>query len=243
MTWFRNLRQDIRAAFEHPDLFLIGLVATAAMLGSQYIPRSLAAQAGSMLYSVVRTLSTALPNQGWVKPGAHLLRGVLYLTLTLASVPLLKSRPKELGWSLGRWRTWLPDTGILLLATLPLVLWASHQPSFQHAYPYFNESRYGFAGFAMCMLVRAVYMFGWEFLFRGYLLFGFERRAGPAAAIVVSTIPFALMHIGKPAPEVWGSIAAGLILGILALRGRSFLPAALLHFLVATALDTLVLTI
>lgn len=49
------------------------------------------------------------------------------------------------------------------------------------------------------------------------------------------------MHTGKPAPEVWGSILAGIVLGLVALRGRSFIPAAILHFAVAATLDLLVL--
>jgi membrane protease YdiL (CAAX protease family) len=45
------------------------------------------------------------------------------------------------------------------------------------------------------------------------------------------------MHAGKPGPEAIGSIVAGVALGILALRNRSFIPGAILHWSVAATLD------
>jgi membrane protease YdiL (CAAX protease family) len=80
-------------------------------------------------------------------------------------------------------------------------------------------------------------MFTWEFLCRGYLLFAFERRVGGAAAIAIQTIPFAVMHVGKPGPEAIGAIIAGIVLGIIALRNRSFIPGTILHWSVAVTLD------
>jgi hypothetical protein len=45
------------------------------------------------------------------------------------------------------------------------------------------------------------------------------------------------MHVGKPGPEAIGSIVAGIALGIIALRNRSFIPGAILHWAVAVTLD------
>jgi membrane protease YdiL (CAAX protease family) len=56
-------------------------------------------------------------------------------------------------------------------------------------------------------------------------------------AVIVSTIPFVIMHFGKPQPEVYGSLAAGFILCWLALRSNSIWPGVLLHWLVATSMD------
>jgi membrane protease YdiL (CAAX protease family) len=58
-------------------------------------------------------------------------------------------------------------------------------------------------------------------------------------AILVQAIPFTLAHLGKPVMEVYGSLPAGIFLGILAYRGRSVIGCGLLHFLVASSLDFL----
>ena len=122
---------------------------------------------------------------------------------------------------------------------LPLLLFAARQPSFQRVYPYFQFETIG-PGFLLLGLgVRLFGMFAWEFLLRGYVLFGFERRVGAAAAIAVQTIPFVVMHVGKPPLETYGALVAGVVLGIVAIRARSFIPCAILHWSVAATLDVL----
>lgn len=88
----------------------------------------------------------------------------------------------------------------------------------------------------MYQAVQLFHMFTWEFFFRGYMLFGLEKKLG-RASILVQAIPFAIMHYRKPPLEAYGSIFAGIFLGIIALRARSFLPCALLHFGVALTAD------
>jgi membrane protease YdiL (CAAX protease family) len=49
------------------------------------------------------------------------------------------------------------------------------------------------------------------------------------------------MHYGKPHIEMIVSFPAGLILGLLALRAKSFLPCFVLHFAAALTFDILVI--
>jgi membrane protease YdiL (CAAX protease family) len=166
---------------------------------------------------------------------------VIYLALPLASLLLLRLRPGQVGFAWGRPRQWLTDTGLLYAAMVPLLIIAARLPAFRHAYPYFGFERHGLALVCLGLGTRLFGMFAWEFLFRGYLLFGFERRIGPAPAVAVTTIPFVLMHFGKPLPETLGAAVAGVALGIVALRSRSFIPCAILHWSVAATLDLLAL--
>ena len=64
------------------------------------------------------------------------------------------------------------------------------------------------------------YFVAWEFVFRGWMLFGLAPRLGPGLAIVLQALPFSLMHTGKPELEAYGLILAGLALGALAWRTR-----------------------
>jgi len=50
------------------------------------------------------------------------------------------------------------------------------------------------------------------------------------------------VHFGKPVPEVFAAIVAGLVLGTWALRSGSFLWGWLLHWTVAISMDLFVMT-
>ncbi len=221
MAYLRGLWNDARRnVTSDPDLLLVAATFALAVLVPHYWrPR----------------LSGLGP--GW--PGAItvLWRSVFYLALPLLSLILLRLPPTKVGFSLGRPRLWLRDIGLLYLVMLPIVYIASRQASFQRSYPFFAFERLGAGSLLLGLGIRAVGMFAWEFICRGYLLFGFERRVGGPAAIAIQTIPFAVMHVGKPAPEAVGSIIAGIVLGIIALRNRSFIPGVILHWSVAATLD------
>ena len=221
MSYLRGLWNDARRNVSAgPDLLLLAATfALAALLPQYWRPRP----------------SDLMP--GWSGAVTVLWRSAFYLALPLLSLILLRLSPVKVGFSLGRPGQWLRDIGILYLVMLPLVFLASRQPSFQRAYPFFAFERLGAGSLLLGLAIRMVGMFAWEFICRGYLLFGFERRVGGAAAIAIQTIPFAVMHAGKPAPEAIGSIIAGIALGIIALRNRSFIPGAILHWSVAATLD------
>ena len=80
--------------------------------------------------------------------------------------------------------------------------------------------------------------FALESFFRGYLLFTAERVA-PRAAIAIVAAPYTMIHFHKPFPECMGALGAGLLLGYLALRYRSFWGGFVLHSLVAVTMDLL----
>jgi membrane protease YdiL (CAAX protease family) len=79
-----------------------------------------------------------------------------------------------------------------------------------------------------------LYMFCWEWFFRGFMLFGMAQGLGAGLAIAIQTVVFGLTHLGKNPVEMWSAFAGGLVLGILAWREKSFVPAFLIHALVHT---------
>ena len=195
MAYLRDLWDDTRRNVSaSPDLLLVAAVFALAALIPQYVrPR---------LY---------VSGPGW--PGAItvLWRSVFYLALPLLSLILLRLPLARAGFSLAHPGRWLRDIGLLFLVMLPIVYIASRQAGFQRAYPFFAFERLGTGSLLLGLGIRAIGMFAWEFLCRGYLLFGFERRVGGPAAIAIQTIPFAVMHAGKPGPEAIGSIIAGIV--------------------------------
>ena len=79
-------------------------------------------------------------------------------------------------------------------------------------------------------------MTGWEFLWRGYTLFGLKEKFG-YYAVLIQTIPFTILHNGKPELETFSAILAGIILGILALRTGSFIYGVIIHTAVMFMID------
>jgi membrane protease YdiL (CAAX protease family) len=114
---------------------------------------------------------------------------------------------------------------------------ASRGPAFQAVYPLNRNAGASADLFALHLLCYFMFYVGWEFYFRGFMLIGLRDSLGPANAVLVQVLASSLLHIGCPAAETFGSIAAGLFWGFLALRTRSLLSGLLQHSLLGMSLD------
>jgi len=148
---------------------------------------------------------------------------IYYLLVPLAAGWLLfRDKPWDYGIRVGRWKSAIILT-VVCLAAMTLILYGvGKMPEFRSYY-------YEYAiDWPELLLNYALYMFAWEFLFRGYMLFGLEKSIGKSA-IFVQAIPFVLLHLGKPFLETLACIPGGFILGYVAYRTRSFLPCFIIH--------------
>ena len=173
----------------------------------------------------------------------------LTTALTLLLVPALvakfgtRARLSDYGIRLGNQKLGWSVTLAAWILMIPVVILAVivHRP-FLAKYPLCKVVANSWQTFLLYQLAYGVYMFSWEFFFRGFMLFGLEKRFGNYS-ILIQTIPFAVMHYSKPLPEALGSIVAGVLLGILALETRSFIYGAAIHWLVAMTMDVVVVSI
>ena len=138
----------------------------------------------------------------------------------------------KLGWGLA--------VGVWALMIPCIILALQVFPAFQDRYPLCKIAGSRWQLFIPYELAYGVYMFSWEFFFRGFMLFGLERKFG-RYSILIQTLPFAVMHYNKPFPEAIGSIFAGVLLGVIALETRSFIYGAAIHWFVAMTMDVLAL--
>jgi membrane protease YdiL (CAAX protease family) len=144
----------------------------------------------------------------------------------LIIVVLFRQSPTEYGFRLGEWRPGLKwSLGLFALST-PLLFLAARTPAMAN---YYGQ---GSRGLAQVLGTTALDLFGWEFMFRGFLLFGLYRAIGPSA-ILVQAVPFAMAHIGKPELETLTTTFGGVLFGWLAWRSKSFLYPFLLHWLIS----------
>jgi membrane protease YdiL (CAAX protease family) len=87
---------------------------------------------------------------------------------------------------------------------------------------------------AYLIYITAVDLFGWEFIWRGFLLFGMAAFLGPGPAIWLQAVPFAFMHLGKPEVETLTTIFGGAAFGFVAWKTGSFFYPFLIHWFIAS---------
>jgi len=156
-------------------------------------------------------------------------QGVLGFVIPVAVLMLgFRRRPSEIGLGAGDVRF----AGTLALLYLPLVAlgtWVlSSRPDFQSNYPHYGAAAQQWPIFWAYEALFLFYWMGWEYLWRGFVLFGTARALG-FYAILVQALPFAAMHAQKPWPEAVLSVVGGVALGALCWRARSFWIAVPIH--------------
>ncbi|HEY75864.1 MAG TPA: CPBP family intramembrane metalloprotease [Thermoflexia bacterium] len=155
-------------------------------------------------------------------------RTLLYLVIPLLIVLLIfRESPARYGFRIGDWRAGLVLTAIGWIGAAAVVLAVRKTASFR---TYYGQAAVGRLPF---WLADGIELFGWEFLFRGFLLFALYRACGPLA-ILLQAVPFALAHIGKPELETLSCIFGGAFFGYVAWRTRSFLYPFLIHWLLTS---------
>jgi membrane protease YdiL (CAAX protease family) len=164
---------------------------------------------------------------GWLNvPPTYLDGLLLYLAVPLAITLLIfRENPREYGFTLGKWRLGLALTAGSILAIAP-VLWLVTRSNTTMQNYYRGQA----SGLPWNMFVD---LFGWEFFFRGWLIFGYGRRFG-AEALWLQAVPFALAHIGKPEIETLSTIFGGFAFGWVAWKTKSFFWPFLIHWFVAS---------
>lgn len=127
---------------------------------------------------------------------------------------------------------------VLLGVVIPLALFVSRTQSFQDHYPFYGVSK-GESFYPNLFIWEIIYFlqfFALEFFFRGFMLHGTKQRFG-YYSVFVMTIPYCMIHFGKPLPETLAAIIAGIVLGTLSLKNRSIWLGVAIHYSVAITMD------
>lgn len=127
---------------------------------------------------------------------------------------------------------------LMLAVMLPLVIGFSGTESFQARYPFYNPSDDPslWPDFWTWELMYFIQFIGVEFFFRGFMTHGLRKRFG-FYSVFIMTVPYTMIHYGKPMPETIGAVFAGLVLGTLSLKSRSVWLGILIHYSVAITMD------
>ena len=151
--------------------------------------------------------------------GRLLLEGGVPLLIVLFA---FRDRPSRYGLAIGDWRAGLAIAVGGCLVMMPIVLGAVRLADFGAYYAPQGTS------VANVFLTTALEVIPAEFFFRGFLLFALLRVIGPLA-VVVATLPFAFIHLGKPEIETLSTLVGGLLYGWLDWRTGSVVWSGLAH--------------
>ncbi len=149
--------------------------------------------------------------------------GIIPLVLLLA----IREDPRRYGLGRGDVRRAIALGGAATLITVPVIALVAGLPAIREWYA---PSMTTVAGVTVTNLLDLVPS---EFLLRGFLLFALLRVIGPFG-VVVATVPFVMVHIGKPDIEALSTLAGGLVFGWLNWRTGAIWASAGYHVAIQT---------
>lgn len=167
---------------------------------------------------------------------------MFFLIPVLYGVIVMKKDLKFFGLGVGNYKSGLIYMLLIPFIILPLIYFASKMPDVRGEYPLARSLISDQSHLIVYELAYFLfYYIAWEFYFRGFLLFGLKDRFGTFNAILIQTISSCLIHIGKPEGEILGSIAVGILFGIIAVKTRSVWYVVILHASIGILTDLFVI--
>jgi membrane protease YdiL (CAAX protease family) len=139
----------------------------------------------------------------------------------------------DYGLNLKKLSTSLIWIGILTPVILGFSWLASRSKKNLAQYPQIRENEWNISLLFLSSLSWIIYLIGYEFMFRGFLLFNCHNAYGILAAVIINTVIYSLVHFHKGLGETIGAIPLGVILSLLTLKTGSIMIALVVHILMA----------
>lgn len=183
---------------------------------------------------LVVTICTVIPMLDWyghkITQTKAYDRVVWYFVIPMLVIIFLFKEPlATYGFQRGNWRVGLAWTVGICLVMVVVLSFVARQPDMV-AYYQLRAPK----GVARLIFLNGVDLWGWEFIWRGFMLFALARVFGPGAAIWLQAIPFAFMHLGKPEMETLTTLFGGVGFGFIAWQSESFLYPFLIHWFITS---------
>lgn len=134
--------------------------------------------------------------------------------------------------------TWLWVGGASVVIVIGCILTA-HKPENFDVYPEMRVPRWGPGPVAANFISCSLYMFAYEFLFRGLLLFACLAAMPAVFAIAINIALYGLAHVPKGPREALGSIPLGVVLCFSAIETGAIWAAFLIHVIMSQLNDYL----
>ena len=176
--------------------------------------------------TIISTLLLIIFSYHDLTPYTEVDQTILFFLVPMIVILLIfRESPGEYGFTFGDWRAGLVITIGGVLVMTPIIWFLARLDPSAEAY---------YEGMAANLPWNTFFqIFGWEFLFRGWITFGYLKKFG-TDALWIQAVPFALLHIGKPEIETLSTIFGGFAFGWIAYRTRSFVYPFIIHWYIFT---------
>lgn len=180
----------------------------------------------TILITILSTIFLIFDSYYKMTPWKFVDRTILYFIFPLLIIILVfRENPKDYGFTIGDWKAGISLIVICILLISPIIWIVGKGDTGMKNYYEGQLSGLPWSTFAD--------LFGWEFFFRGWILFGYYKKFG-AEALWLQAVPFSLAHIGKPGLETLSTIFGGFIFGWIAWKTKSFFYPFIIHWFVST---------
>jgi membrane protease YdiL (CAAX protease family) len=125
---------------------------------------------------------------------------------------------------------WIAGLGFLII---PMNYFAARKPANLEQYPQIRKKEWTTGLILTSAISWIIYLTGYEFMFRGWLLFGTAGYTGIWPAIALNTAIYALVHVPKGLNEAAGAIPLGFVLCIATISTGTIWVALLTHIMLA----------
>lgn len=150
---------------------------------------------------------------------------IYFAILPILTIIILRRNPLDFGLRLGNFKVWGFYVIVTLIVAIPILYVASRSSALAE---YYTRQQFDVVKY---FLETTVYLLAWEFLFRGFFLFGLKEKL-KESSILVQMVPFVLVHFGKPEIETISTLITGIYFGYVAYRGNSYWPAFIMHLFI-----------
>ena len=159
--------------------------------------------------------------------------GIVPATIALILMPQYTLADYGLTYNAETTMTSLVAILILAALTMPLAFLSAKKPSHQVKYPQIREKNWTRSLVLKNSMGWSAYLLGYEFLFRGLLLFPLVDAFGVWPAVAINTAMYSVTHIPKGLDETIGAALLGVVLCLITLMTGTLWVAIVVHITMA----------
>ena len=129
---------------------------------------------------------------------------------------------------------WTLGLGCMIILFSAIVF---RRPRYFSKLPQIRVKEWRISTIILNIVTWSVYLFAYEIMFRGVLLFSLQVEFGSIPAVLISTALYSLAHIPKGKAETAGAVPFGIVLAMITLETETIWTAFLLHGILALSSD------
>ncbi len=126
---------------------------------------------------------------------------------------------------------------IMLVMVVPIMISLSKRENIYSHYPEVKSATISRLSLLLSSITYILYYFGYEGLFRGFLVFGLRRYTGDLFAVITSMVFTSITHLSSPLIVLIGSMVSGVIFPYIVILSGSIWALFVFHSLIGISMD------